>query len=83
LSSSLTICVSYKRAICFEISEHGRKRLKANAELNGVADKIEIHGEANMETLAPILANIDSGVVLCDIEGAKELISPQSSERAG
>ena len=73
----------YQRAICFEISEHGRERLKANAELNGLADKIEIHGEANTESLAPILAKIDSGVILCDIEGAEfELLSREFLEPA-
>ena len=73
----------YQRAICFEISAHGRERLKANAELNGLADKIEIHGEANTESLAPILAKIDSGVILCDIEGAEfELLSREFLEPA-
>ena len=73
----------YEHAICFEISEQGRQRLKANAELNRVAGKIEIHGEADTASLAPILANNDSGVILCDIEGAEfELLSEQILESA-
>lgn len=73
----------YQRAICFEISERGRQRLRANAEMNGVAGNIEIQGEANVETLAPILANNDNGVILCDIEGAEfELLSPEILESA-
>ena len=68
----------YQRAICFEISERGRQRLRANAELNGVAENIEIVGEANHDTLAPVLADIDDGLILCDIEGAEfDLLSEE------
>ena len=73
----------YEHAICFEIAEQGRHRLAANAELNGVAGKIEIHGEADAASLAPILANNNSGVILCDIEGAEfELLSREFLEPA-
>lgn len=73
----------YQRAICFEISENGRQQLRANAEANGVSDRIEILGEANRETLAPLLADVAGAVILCDIEGAEfDLLSTDILEAA-
>ena len=73
----------YERAVCFEISASGRRRLQENAEANGVSDRIEIFGEANRETLDPLLAATVDAVALCDIEGAEfELLSEDVLETA-
>ena len=73
----------YERAICFEISESGRRRLQENAETNGVSERIEIFGEASRETLCPLLADTANAVILCDIEGAEfELLSEDVLEAA-
>ena len=60
----------FGRCVCFEISEKGRAVLLANAERNGVADRMEIHGEATAAELLQAAAETP-GVVLCDIEGGE------------
>ena len=61
----------FSRAICFERSQKGRAALRAAATQNGVAERIEIKGDA---TEAAILAAVPKdavGVALCDIEGGE------------
>jgi hypothetical protein len=67
----------FARAICFEISTAGRRSILENAEQNGVADAVSIHGAADREEIIGLLADIPSGVILCDIEGAEyDLFDP-------
>ena len=39
--------------------------------MNSVEDRIEIHAEATEATIKNVLGDIDSGLILCDIEGAE------------
>lgn len=65
-----------KHAYCFEISEHGRSAIRANAELNGCADDITILGEAKTGFLSELSKNfaVDPAqtLIIMDIEGAEE-----------
>lgn len=61
----------FARCICFERAEKGRAALKDAAERNGVADRIEIHGEATASDLVRPMPKPGHCVVLCDIEGGE------------
>ncbi len=62
----------FDQSHAFEISEQGRSMIRENALLNGVADQISIHGEADASELAMIPeAQRNDAVVLIDIEGAE------------
>ncbi|MEM9032062.1 MAG: hypothetical protein AAGB18_05400 [Pseudomonadota bacterium] len=55
----------------FEAREKARAGLAKTADLNGVADKLNIAGEATGPDVAAAAETLASGVVLCDIEGAE------------
>jgi len=63
-----------KRAVCFEATEAGRKAIQINADLNGVGDRIEILGKADLN-FASIMAGLNlppqETIILCDIEGGE------------
>ncbi len=60
------------RAICFEISEKGQAALRSNAALNGVEDRIEVHGEADADFLSALdIDDFSRIIVLVDVEGAE------------
>lgn len=62
----------YKRSICFEMSVKGRELIAANAELNGVSDRVVVLGEATASLAETLDVEIrDQSVVLLDIEGAE------------
>ena len=61
----------YEKVVCFEISDEGRELLVANAKANQVDERIVVKGEAAKESLRNIVANLESAVILCDIEGAE------------
>jgi len=68
----------FDHSICFEQSKKGREVIRRAAALNGVSDKIEIHGtaDANFFDLMPSEARSRS-VILIDIEGGEfDLLSP-------
>ena len=63
----------FEKAYCFEISQKGQKVIRENARLNNISERIEVHGEANRETLLSILSLYKPSevLILCDIEGAE------------
>ncbi len=61
----------FGRCLCFEWSEKGQTALRDAAARNGVADRLEIHGEATAETLTRAVPDPGKAVVLCDIEGGE------------
>ena len=73
----------FERSYCFEISERGQKAITANAALNGVSSRVQIHGiaEMNFHTALPESATGDS-VLLIDIEGAEfDILTAKTFER--
>jgi hypothetical protein len=63
----------FEKAYCFEISQKGQKVIRENARINNISERIEVHGEANRETLLSILSLYKPSevLILCDIEGAE------------
>ncbi len=63
------------RVIGFEVEERNRAQLARLAEMNGVSDRIELHGLCTTDVLRDVLlpATGQSGkvLILCDIEGAE------------
>ena len=71
----------YQKCIAFEISDEGQKRILENAKKNHCADLIEIHGEANLESLTTMLIGSEKSTVLIDIEGCEyDLLSNEVLE---
>ena len=65
-------CGHFNRSVCFEISPTGRQSIQHAAALNNVADKVEIHGEADAAELKEVLDQCPArAAVLIDIEGAE------------
>lgn len=63
-----------KRSICFELDPTGREVVARNAEINGLSDRVLIHGAADDTTGATLAqAGFDPNraLVLCDIDGAE------------
>lgn len=78
-------CVSqgiFENSHCFEISELGQKVIAETARLNGVADKVHVHGKADADVLSGLPAEVlESCVVLVDIEGAEfDVLTPRVLE---
>lgn len=73
----------FERSYCFEISARGQKAIAANAALNGVSSRVQIHGiaEADFHTVLPESA-IDNSVLLIDIEGKEfDILTSKTLER--
>jgi hypothetical protein len=65
--------------IAYDIDERARQMTARNAQLNGVTDRLEIHGLADHQELQSRITRSGSAFVLCDIEGAEvELLDPQA-----
>jgi hypothetical protein len=65
--------------IAFEMLEVRRRTLAAVAELNGVADRVIIHGMATSESLRLALT-LGRSLVFCDVDGAeRELLDPENT----
>lgn len=67
------------RSICFEINDASREQIRQNAKLNGVDERLEIHGDARTHLLK-VLRTLRKPpmLVLVDIEGSEyELLTPQ------
>lgn len=60
----------FHHSFAFEISEKGRKSIRANAQINGVDSLISIYGKAEIDFFKMIPPNIgERSVVLIDVEG--------------
>ncbi len=61
------------KAICFEMTEAGRKSILQNAQMNGLSDKIEIFNKATNTSLRDLTKkeNIGRALIICDIEGGE------------
>jgi hypothetical protein len=69
------------KIVAFETSPGSRRLCERLARLNGVADRIELRGFCDRESLAQSLADASGRpqrtVVLCDVEGAeRDLLQP-------
>jgi hypothetical protein len=65
----------FQRAICYEISEAGRRAIRANAIANGVDDRIEIRGGANVGFFREFSeGELADAAVLMDVEGAEFML---------
>lgn len=63
-----------KRSICFELDPLGREVVARNAESNGFAERVLIHGAADDGTGATLARegfDPTKALVLCDIDGAE------------
>ena len=70
-----------KHAYCFEISTSGRESIVRNAELNGVADRVTVLGEAHPGFMKALRndfhLDLSRAFVIMDIEGAEQqLLTP-------
>lgn len=62
------------RAICFEITESGRKSIEKNALLNHCSEKLNIFGKADSEFHKKIKdsgLDLTNSLIICDIEGGE------------
>lgn len=71
----LSLLCPKARIVAYDINEAARKNLRELADLNDVADRIEIRAECSHASLAADIRG--RSFVICDIEGAeRELIDP-------
>lgn len=62
----------FSKSYAFEISEHGRRVIKKNAELNGVSSNIEIHSAGTIESILNFdVTFLKEALFLIDIEGGE------------
>jgi len=62
----------FERSYCFEMSEKGRSVIRETAELNGVCDRLSIHGIADRRFVDAIGSDhLSKSVLLIDIEGGE------------
>lgn len=62
----------FEYSYCYEISEHGRSVIHANALLNSVLDKVSIRGEATISSLSSLGDDVlSSSLLFVDIEGCE------------
>lgn len=68
----LLLSKNYKKSICFELTELGRKTIDRNWNLNACPGDIEIHGDV-LTDAEKVLASVDmsKAVTLIDVEGAE------------
>jgi hypothetical protein len=62
----------FERAICFELSEYGRRTIKRMAAINGISGSLNILGAADINFVETLLANdvdVNKTAILMDIEG--------------
>jgi len=68
------------RVICFETQVSQHHLLRRLAALNGVAEKLSLHGDCSPELLNETLNSIEPSFVICDIDGAEYgLLDPEAS----
>ncbi|MCY4052796.1 MAG: hypothetical protein OXE98_02825 [Hyphomicrobiales bacterium] len=61
----------FQQAHAFEINPKGQEATRRNADINGVADKVHIHGRADREEIKSLITPHRDALVLIDIEGAE------------
>ena len=59
----------FQQAHAFEINPKGQEVTRRNADINGVADKVHIHGLADREEIKSLITPHLGALVLIDIEG--------------
>jgi Met-10+ like-protein len=60
------------RAICFEMSDAGRRQIRRNAALNGVSDRVRVLGKADADFVDFLgIDDFRHATFLIDIEGAE------------
>lgn len=65
--------------IAYDIDDGARQMTTRNAQLNGVADRLEINGLADHQELQSRITRLGGAFLLCDIEGAEvELLDPEA-----
>lgn len=68
------------RILAFEMEAHGRDLIPQLAGLNGVANRVEVHGTADPLNLGAALSRASRPCVVIDAEGAEaELLDPVKS----
>lgn len=66
------------KVIAFEMEPSGQRALRQMADLNRVADRVEIRGKCEPADLADVIGNTPSPVLICDTEGYEEkLLDPE------
>ncbi len=70
----------FEKSFCYEASQHGRKVIKGNAEMNGLTDRVVIRGKASSDFFHDFQTDErDDSVVLVDIEGGEfQLLSNEA-----
>lgn len=67
------------KATCFEMSDVGQSAIRANAQLNGVADRLVLEGKADEDFLDRVdEGDMSRALVLIDVEGAEfDILTPR------
>jgi hypothetical protein len=74
----LAMRIPQAQLVAFELDETGQASLRRMAELNGVADRLTIHGRCAPADLAAALEGHPRPVVICDVEGDEAaLLDPE------
>jgi hypothetical protein len=60
--------------VAFEAEERGHPLIRELADLNGVADRLQVRGHCSAEELAATVAQAGRPVVVMDVEGAEEVL---------
>ena len=68
---STTYSGLFQQAHAFEIDRKGQEAIRHNAYINGVEDKVHIHGMADREKIKSLITFRQDALVLIDIEGAE------------
>ncbi len=61
----------FATATAFEIASKGQHLIAGNAEFNGVAGRLNIHGEGTLQGVKEVIAKHGPCAVLCAIDGAE------------
>ncbi|HWE40194.1 MAG TPA: hypothetical protein VG406_26820 [Isosphaeraceae bacterium] len=70
----LALRVPTARLVAFEMYPPARALLSRHARRNGVADRVEIRGECTLDALAEALDGAERPAVVCDCEGAEDVL---------
>ena len=68
------------RVICYEIDQRNQEVIREHAELNGVGERVEVHGRCEPAGLSERLSRAEEPIaVVCDVEGYEyDLLDPLS-----
>lgn len=62
------------RVIAYEAEERGRIELANMAAANGVSARVDVRGSCQLDDLRRDLAGATTGLLLCDVEGAEDVL---------